>query len=94
MIKKLFALSILALATAAGCEIGSRFSTDALSLALGVMFGVMAAIPAALIAVAGNRDRRNVQQPREPSRIAEASLLPVVRPTNYWLVSEELEVRK
>ena len=94
MIQKILILFVVIFLAFAGWNIGGRLSTDALGLALGVMFGVMVSIPIALIAVTGNRNRQPDRPAREPSRIAEVSLLPVVRPTNYWLVSEEIKVRK
>ena len=45
---------------AAGWQIGEALSPDALALALGVIFGMMAGIPAALIAGAGANKRVDV----------------------------------
>lgn len=42
-----------------GWQIGGILSHDALSLMLGVIFGIMAGIPAALVALSGNRTVRH-----------------------------------
>lgn len=39
----------------AGWQLGGMLSTDALGMALGVLFGIMAGIPMALIALAADR---------------------------------------
>jgi len=51
-------LIVLAPIAWAGWQLGGRLSTDALGMALGVLFGVMAGIPMALIAIAADRNRR------------------------------------
>lgn len=51
----------------AGWRIGEALSPDALSMAVGVLFGVMAGVPTALLVMAGNRRRDNDER-REESR--------------------------
>jgi len=53
--KSLLALVVLLLVGAAGWRIGGQLSADALGMALGVLFGVMASIPTALIVLAARR---------------------------------------
>lgn len=60
---KLIVGTVTSLVIVAAWQIGERMNTDALGMALGVIFGMMAGIPAALIAVTA---RRNEQyQPRQ-----------------------------
>ena len=53
-------------------RIGERLSSDAISMGLGVIFGVMAGVPAALLVMASGRRReeRAEQQARPPSPYA------------------------
>ncbi|MFN8440507.1 MAG: hypothetical protein U0175_07060 [Caldilineaceae bacterium] len=60
--KKILAVGFLLFLCAAGWEIVGRLSSDAIDLALGVLFGVMAGIPAALIALMASR--RSDYQPQ------------------------------
>lgn len=57
--KLLFAIGALGLLAFAGWQLGGMLSSDALSLALGVMFGLMAGIPAALIAMSADKRVRH-----------------------------------
>ena len=50
---------VLAAIAVVGWRIGGILSHDALSLMLGVIFGIMAGIPAALVALSGNRTVRH-----------------------------------
>lgn len=53
--KKFFGLICLILVGTVGWRIGETLSSDAISMALGVFFGVLAGIPAALLVVASDR---------------------------------------
>ena len=61
--RRFLGLALLIFVAVAGWRIGEILSTDALGMALGVIFGMMAGIPAALIALSASR----MQQP-QPSR--------------------------
>ena len=62
--KRILGVGFLIFICAAGWEIGGRLSTDAVGLALGVLFGAMAGVPAALIALAASRRSETQAQPR------------------------------
>lgn len=53
--KRWIGLALLVFIGTAGWRIGSALSPDALSMAVGVLFGVMAGVPTALLVMAGNR---------------------------------------
>lgn len=53
--KRFLGIALLIFVAAAGWRIGELLSTDALGMALGVIFGMMAGIPAALIALSASR---------------------------------------
>lgn len=55
--KRWFGLALLVFVGTAGWRIGDALSPDALSMAVGVLFGVMAGVPAALLVMAGSRRR-------------------------------------
>lgn len=55
MIGKTIGIGVLLFVCFAGWWLGGVLSKDALSLALGVLFGTMAGIPAALIAMSAQR---------------------------------------
>lgn len=56
--KKVIILTALIFVGVAGWRIGNRLSPDALGMAIGVLFGVLAGVPMALLAMAAGR-RRN-----------------------------------
>lgn len=56
--KQFVAITLLAFLGAGVWFIGSRLSSDAIGMALGVMFGVLAALPAALLVLASQRRSR------------------------------------
>ena len=62
--KRFLGLALLIFVAVAGWRIGELLSTDALGMALGVIFGMMAGIPAALIALSASR----MQQPAPTQR--------------------------
>lgn len=53
--KRYFGFALLVFVGTAGWRIGDSLSADALSMAVGVLFGVLAGIPAALLVMAGGR---------------------------------------
>lgn len=55
--KKWFGLAVIVFVGTAGWRVGDILSPDALSMAIGVLFGVLAGIPAALLVMAGSRRR-------------------------------------
>jgi hypothetical protein len=57
--KRWFGLALLVFVATAGWRIGDALSPDALSMAIGVLFGVMAGVPAALLVMAGSRRRHD-----------------------------------
>lgn len=103
---------VIALAAIAivGWKIGGILSRDALSLMLGVIFGLMAGIPAALVALSSNRtvrredihrvafaDQRDVR-PLPPAPSAPRSKITIVHPGHVLLSvgnqQNRIEVRK
>lgn len=55
--KRWIGLAVLVFVGVAGWRIGGRLSADALSMAVGVLFGVMAGVPAALLLMASGPRR-------------------------------------
>ncbi len=64
--KKLFLVILLVFVGVAAWRIGGRLSSDALSMAIGLLLGVMAGIPAALLMLASNRRREEGNE--DPAR--------------------------
>lgn len=60
--KRYLGLLLLVFVGVAGWRIGGSLSPDALSMAVGVLFGVMAGIPAALLVLASGRRRDNATE--------------------------------
>ena len=75
--KHLPAAIFLIVVAIVGWKIGSVLSRDALSMALGVIFGMMAGIPAALIAVSL---KRQVPAEQPSNQQGERMLLPAPVP--------------
>jgi len=75
--KHLPAAIFLIVVAIVGWKIGSVLSRDALSMALGVIFGMMAGIPAALIAVSL---KRQVPTEQPSNQQGERPLLPAPVP--------------
>ena len=64
--KRWLGLALLIFVGTAGWRIGSALSPDALSMAVGVLFGVMAGVPTALLVMAGGRRaQRNEERTAE-----------------------------
>lgn len=55
--KRILAAALLAFVAVAAWRIGGRLSADAVSMAVGVLFGVAAGVPAALLMLASSRRR-------------------------------------
>lgn len=72
-----------------GWFILGNLSTDALAMALGVLFGFMAAIPTVLIAIsATRRNEQRMIQERERLESPATTEAIAVRPTSYVVVDE------
>ena len=57
--RRVIGLTVLVAAVALAVVIGQRMSTDAMAVAVGVVFGVAASIPTSLLVVAATRGRRD-----------------------------------
>lgn len=66
--RKFLGIALLIFVAVAGWRIGELLSTDALGMALGVIFGMMAGIPAALIALSASRIQHPQPRQDEQSR--------------------------
>ncbi len=55
--KRFLGLIVLIFIGAAGWRVGSGLSSDAISMAVGIFFGILAGIPAALLVLASERRR-------------------------------------
>ena len=66
--KRFLALCILVFVGVATWIIGSKLSADAIGMGVGVMFGVMAGIPTALLLLASNRRRQQDDDWQSQSR--------------------------
>ena len=62
--KRLVLLVALAMAAILVWRVGSRLSPDAIGLATGVVFGVLAGLPTAILILASNRNRRGDESAR------------------------------
>lgn len=60
--KRFFGLALLVFVGVAAWQIGSKLSADAIGMGVGVLFGVMAGIPASLLVLASGR-RRDQRDP-------------------------------
>jgi hypothetical protein len=59
VMKKLLICAGLVFVAIVGWRISERLSSDAVGMGIGVLFGVMAGVPAALLVLASDRNRRN-----------------------------------
>lgn len=66
MFQKTILMGALIFLGAAGWQIGGRLSPDAIGMGVGVLFGVMAGLPTALLVLAGNR-RHEAPTPMPPA---------------------------
>jgi hypothetical protein len=77
--KRWIGLALLVFIGAAGWRIGGALSPDALSMAVGLLFGILAGVPTALLVMAGSR-RRNSEERAEESRVRQQQGSPM----NGW----------
>ena len=64
--KRLIVLGTLLFVGVAAWRIGERLSADAIGMALGVLFGIVAGLPVALLVLASNRRREERNEYRQP----------------------------
>ncbi len=62
IMKKFLLLSLLIFITVIAWRIGERMSPDAISMGLGVLLGVLAGVPTALLLLVSNRGRRGDEE--------------------------------
>lgn len=78
--KQFIGIGFLIFITVTGWKLGEHMSSDAVGMALGVIFGLIAGIPAALIAlVANNQQVTNhyyITEAEQPAAVAPVALLP------------------
>jgi len=90
--KDIFAIGFLALICIGGWKLGEHMSTDALTMWLGVIFGLMAGIPAALVvAQRGGRVRHDHYVHPSPPASVEPQNQPLqlpARPTRYTVLGD------
>lgn len=92
--RKLVGISFLLFVCVAGWKIGEHMSTDALGLALGVIFGMMAGIPAALIALSARPGEvHNHYHALVPQKTQEEPQKTITGP-RYTVVMPSLPVRE
>lgn len=75
--KKLLIVGVVVFCAGAGWSLGQKLSADALSMAIGVFFGILAGIPAALLVMAATR--RSERQP-EPRKVGPEPVAPAYQP--------------
>ncbi len=77
--KKLIVLSLLVFVGVSAWSVGSRLSSDALSMGVGILFGVLAGLPTALLVLASNRRREEPMESNSRngrSRQQQQAMLP------------------
>jgi len=62
-------------------QIGEKLSSDAVSMAVGVLFGILAGIPTALLVLVGNRDGMPTR--RQPTPQPQVQIIYVDRADGY-----------
>lgn len=67
--KTLLGFCALAIIGAAGWQLGGKLSSDAVALALGLLFGIMAGIPATLMVLAARRQDQQDNSYKRPEHI-------------------------
>lgn len=81
--KRLIGVIILCVAVALAVTVGQRMSTDAMAVAIGVVFGVAASIPTSLLVVAATRGNNRSRDHTERERYPE--LRPPQQPTIIYV---------
>lgn len=66
--KRFIGLLLMIFVGMAGWRIGDGLSSDALSMAVGVLFGVLAGIPTALLVLSSSTRKANDREPSEQNR--------------------------
>ncbi len=74
--KRSVGLAVLTFIGVAVWQIGSRLSSDAIGMGVGVLFGIMAGIPTALLVMASGRRRDNDREFQQGGRGSRRQLLP------------------
>jgi len=64
--KKIVVLLLIAFVAAAGWNIGNQLSSDALGMSVGILLGVLAGLPVALLVIAAGRRGGREQYDDEP----------------------------
>ncbi|MEZ4767477.1 MAG: hypothetical protein R2844_03520 [Caldilineales bacterium] len=80
--RRLIGVTILVAGVVLAVMIGQRMSTDAMAVAVGVVFGVAASIPTSLLVVAATRSRRE-----EGYRLRRDELRPPPPPPQIYVVN-------
>ncbi len=80
MMSRLFGLTILVAVVVLAVVVGQRMSTDAMAVAVGVVFGVAASIPTSLLVVAATRGRRDEGYRRQHEELRPPPQVIVVQP--------------
>lgn len=90
---KLFGVGIVIFLGVVAWNVGEKLSADAISLAVGVMLGVFAGIPVALLVLAGQRTTSSHRgydppppQPHAPTVIVLGGGRPQARDLPHWRV--------
>jgi hypothetical protein len=79
-VKRFAILAALVFLGGAGWSLGERLSADALSMAIGIFFGVLASVPAAILVLAASRRGERQPQPdrRQPGPPQAGYQTPVI----------------
>jgi len=92
--KKILVLSVLIFVAVIAWRIGEKLSSDAISMGIGVLFGVLAGVPTALLLLVSNRGRRGDDEMTPVSRSAHphypqlAAQPPVIVVTGHGLPAQ------
>lgn len=68
--KKFIVLAIFSFVIVAGWQAGNNLSSDAISMAIGVLFGILAGVPTALLLIAAERRRALQEEDTQNQRVA------------------------
>lgn len=77
-----------------GWRIGGSLSSDAFGMAIGILFGIMAGIPTALLVLASEHRHEDVGRVRERQRQPRIDVRPVVPPqiTNNYITNNYIQL--